>query len=107
MRFLKRRPTAFPIASLLITGSLSLCAPALTSAQDRNAPAGQVGPREGPKLTKPPALLKFVGGSAGKPKADDPIAMFASLPDESVRPLVDAMIAQKIGEAVKHRYLGE
>ncbi|ANY20669.1 hypothetical protein A6F68_02168 [Tsuneonella dongtanensis] len=52
------------------------------------------------------ALLKFVGGSVGKPKADDPIAMFASLPDESVRPLVDAMIAQKIGEAVKPEQCG-
>ena len=34
-------------------------------------------------------------------KANDPIAMFAALPDNSVRPLVDAMIAQKIGEEIK------
>lgn len=47
------------------------------------------------------AILKFVGGNSGQAKSNDPIAMFAALPDESVRPLVDAMIAQKIGEAVK------
>ena len=27
--------------------------------------------------------------------------MFASLPDEAVRPMVDAMIAQKVGDSVK------
>ena len=50
------------------------------------------------------AILKYVGGGAGSgaaAKTADPIAMFASLPDNSVRPLVDAMIAQKIGESVK------
>ncbi len=48
------------------------------------------------------AILKFVGGKdAAQTKANDPFAMFAALPDTSVRPLVDAMIAQKIGEEVK------
>lgn len=52
-------------------------------------------------------ILKFVGGGkAGPAKANDPIAMFAALPDQSVRPLVDAMIAQKIGEAVKPEQCG-
>ena len=46
-------------------------------------------------------ILKFVGGNAGQAKADDPLAMFAALPDQSVRPLVDAMIAQKIGQEIK------
>lgn len=47
-------------------------------------------------------ILKFVGApKAGAAKANDPFAMFAALPDNSVRPLVDAMIAQKIGETVK------
>ena len=47
-------------------------------------------------------ILKFVGTPrAGAVKANDPIAMFASLPDDAVRPLVDAMIAQKIGESIK------
>lgn len=47
-------------------------------------------------------VLKFVGTpKTGAAKANDPIAMFAALPDDAVRPLVDAMIAQKIGEAVK------
>ena len=47
-------------------------------------------------------LLKFVGApKAGAAKASDPLAMFAALPDESVRPLVDAMIAQKVGESIK------
>lgn len=47
-------------------------------------------------------ILKFVGApKGGAAKANDPIAMFAALPDNSVRPLVDAMIAQKIGEEIK------
>jgi hypothetical protein len=46
-------------------------------------------------------ILKFVGNTASATRRDDPVAMFASLPDEAVRPLVDAMIVQKIGEAVK------
>ena len=41
---------------LLAAGAL----PCLAQAQANQAPAGQVGPAEGPKLTKPPALLKFV-----------------------------------------------
>ena len=45
------------------------------------------------------AILKFVGSKSAKDKQS--IAMFASLPDDAVRPLVDAMIAQQIGEAVK------
>jgi hypothetical protein len=44
-------------------------------------------------------ILKFVGGKSAKDK--ESIAMFASLPDNAVRPLVDAMIAQQIGEAIK------
>ena len=47
------------------------------------------------------AILKYVGAKPGAAKANDPIAMFAALPDESVRPLVDAMISQKVDEAVK------
>jgi hypothetical protein len=47
------------------------------------------------------ALLKFVGGASSQAKSNDPVAMFASLPDEAVRPMVDAMIAQKVGDSVK------
>ena len=48
------------------------------------------------------ALLKFVGApKAGTAKANDPVALLSALPDTSIRPLVDAMIAQKIGESVK------
>ncbi|MGN3973223.1 hypothetical protein [Tsuneonella sp. SYSU-LHT278] len=46
------------------------------------------------------AILKFVSGSA-KGRNADTLAMVAALPDESVRPLVDGMIAQKIGESVQ------
>ncbi len=46
------------------------------------------------------AILKFVSGSV-KTRDADTMAMVAALPDESVRPLVDGMIAQKIGESVK------
>lgn len=47
-------------------------------------------------------VLKFIGQpKPGASKSGDPIAMLAALPDNSVRPLVDAMIAQKTGEAVK------
>lgn len=52
------------------------------------------------------AILKYVGGKPGAAMANDPIAMFAALPDESVRPLVDAMIAQKVGEAVRPEHCG-
>ena len=48
------------------------------------------------------AILKFVGSpKAGTAKANDPVAFLAALPDHSIRPLVDAMIAQKIGEEIK------
>jgi hypothetical protein len=46
------------------------------------------------------AILKFVSGSV-KDRNSDTLAMVAALPDESVRPLVDGMIAQKIGESVR------
>lgn len=47
-------------------------------------------------------IMKFVGApKSGAAKANDSVAMLAALPDNSVRPLVDAMIAQKIGEAIK------
>jgi len=47
-------------------------------------------------------VLKFVGTpKPGAAKANDPIAMLAGLPDNAVRPLVDAMIAQKVGEEIK------
>lgn len=52
------------------------------------------------------AILKFVSSGSGPARANDPVAMFAALPDDSVRPLVDAMIAQKIGEAVKSDQCG-
>lgn len=52
-------------------------------------------------------ILKFVGTpKAGAPKAGDPLAMFAALPDESVRPLVDAMIAQQVGASIKPEQCG-
>ncbi len=52
-------------------------------------------------------ILKFVGApKAGAAKASDPLAMFASLPDESVRPLVDAMIAQEFGKSIKPEQCG-
>lgn len=47
------------------------------------------------------AILKFVGGKQAQAKGRDSLAMFASLPDEAVRPLVDAMIAQEIGASLK------
>lgn len=52
-------------------------------------------------------VLKFIGApKSGTAKAGDPIAMLAALPDNSVRPLVDAMIAQKVGESVKPEQCG-
>lgn len=48
-------------------------------------------------------IMKYIGagtGTAVARKGNDPMAMVAALPDESVRPLVDAMIAQKIGESI-------
>lgn len=47
------------------------------------------------------AIIKFAGGKTGTAKGSDPLAQLAALPDSAVRPLVDAMIAQKIGETIK------
>jgi hypothetical protein len=46
------------------------------------------------------AMTKFAAPKA-KGEAADSLAMLAGLPDDAVRPLVDALIAQKIGEEVK------
>jgi hypothetical protein len=46
-------------------------------------------------------ILKFVGSKSTAAKGSDPLALVSSLPDQSVRPLVDAMIAQEVGEAIK------
>ncbi len=46
------------------------------------------------------AIAKFATSKADA-KAAETFASLASLPDEAVRPLVDALIAQKIGETVK------
>ncbi|MFA9200084.1 MAG: hypothetical protein ACEQR8_02700 [Cypionkella sp.] len=50
-------------------------------------------------------VLKIVGGQNARDKAT--IATFASLPDDSVRPLVDAMIAQQIGASIKPEQCGQ
>ncbi|WP_305096001.1 hypothetical protein [Croceibacterium aestuarii] len=42
------------------------------------------------------ALLKIAGGSK-----DKDIAALADLPDEAIRPLVDALIQQKLAESIK------
>jgi len=51
------------------------------------------------------ALLKFVGGGAGdsdKQAARNPIiGDIAALPDEALRPLVDALFAQKLAESIR------
>ncbi|WP_237488976.1 hypothetical protein [Tsuneonella aeria] len=46
-------------------------------------------------------VLRVIGSQATGAQSTGPAAMFAALPDESVRPLVDAIIAQKIGESIK------
>lgn len=46
------------------------------------------------------AIAKFAAPTA-KGKSADGFAMLAGLPDDAVRPLVDALIAQKIGEEIK------
>ena len=47
------------------------------------------------------AITKFATGKTTSKKDAETFAMIAGLPDDAVRPLVDAMIAQKIGEEVK------
>lgn len=48
------------------------------------------------------AIIRLLGAKAGaSAQGKDMLAMVASLPDESVRPLVDTLVAQKIGESVK------
>lgn len=48
------------------------------------------------------ALVKLLGAKAGaNAQGQQMLAMVSALPDESVRPLVDSMVAQKIGESVK------
>jgi hypothetical protein len=51
------------------------------------------------------AITKFAT-SKTKPKDADSFAMLAGLPDDAVRPLVDALIAQKIGEEIKPKDCG-
>lgn len=46
------------------------------------------------------AIAKFAAPKA-KGEAAEGFAMIAGLPDEAVRPLVDALIAQKVGEEIE------
>lgn len=46
------------------------------------------------------AITKFATSKADAKEAQS-FAMLAGLPDEAVRPLLDALIAQKIGESIK------
>ena len=46
------------------------------------------------------AITKFATAKTTNKEDADTFAMVASLPDDAVRPLVDAMIAQKIGEEI-------
>jgi hypothetical protein len=46
------------------------------------------------------AITKFAGSKATAKDAEG-FAMLAGLPDDAVRPLVDALIAQKVGEEIK------
>lgn len=47
------------------------------------------------------AITKFATSKTTTKKDAEAFAMIAGLPDDAVRPLVDAMIAQKIGEEVQ------
>ena len=47
------------------------------------------------------AITKFATSKTTSKKDADTFAMIAGLPDDAVRPLVDAMIAQKIGEEIE------
>jgi TonB family protein len=82
---LRRSVFAALLPVLLVCGSRSALA-------QQNTPAGQVGPAEGPKLTKPPALLKFVEAPypAVEPKPQGDVAVVMTI-------LIDA--AGKVGEA--------
>lgn len=47
------------------------------------------------------ALMKMLGAkTGGNAKGKEMLAMVASFPDETVRPLVDGMVAQQVGEMV-------
>ncbi len=46
------------------------------------------------------AVLKYVGGKAGAAQGKGTLTQLASLPDQAVRRLVDAMIAQEVGKSI-------
>lgn len=52
------------------------------------------------------AITKFAT-SKGDGRAAETFAGLSGLPDDAVRPLVDALIAQKIGEAIKPKDCGK
>lgn len=46
------------------------------------------------------AAMKLAGAKAGTKDANDLMATLSGLPDNAVRPLLDGLISQKIGEAI-------
>jgi TonB family protein len=68
---------------------------------NKDAPAGQVGPREGPKLTKPPALLKFVEAPypTVEPKPVGDVAVTLTILIDPAGKVADAQVSESGGAA--------
>jgi TonB family protein len=80
--------------------ALLVWAPLLVEAQ-QNTPAGQVGPAEGPKLTKPPALLKFVEAPypAVEPKPQGDVAVVMTILIDATGKVSEAQLTESGGAA--------
>jgi TonB family protein len=85
--------------------ALVLALPCAGAAQNKRnkeaAPAGQVGPREGPKLTKPPALTKFVEAPypAVEPRPSTDVAVTLTISIDAAGKVADAQITESGGQA--------
>jgi TonB family protein len=68
---------------------------------NKDAPAGQVGPREGPKLTKPPALLKFVEAPypSVEPKPTGDVAVTLTILIDAAGKVAESQVSESGGAA--------
>jgi TonB family protein len=84
------------VGALLV--ALLVCAPRRVEAQ-QNTPAGQVGPAEGPKLTKPPALLKFVEAPypAVEPRPQGDVAVVMTILIDASGKVSEALVTESAG----------
>ena len=92
------RPRAV-LSVVVLCVSLGLASGAVAQSKGGNNIGGQVGPGQGPKLTKPPALLKFVEATYPQvePKPSGDVAVELTILIDNTGKVADAVVTTSAG----------